>query len=66
LLLDCDDEIRRERLAHRPDWTEAMINEAIMDARILRQSIHVQVDTGLLSPKEIAVKILDWLEQVHG
>jgi len=65
LLLDCDDQIRRERLVHRPDWTEVMIAEAFADARVLRQAIHLQVDTGLLSPKAIATKILDWLEQVH-
>ena len=66
LLLDCDDQTRRERLVHRPDWTEVMIAEAIADARVLRQAIHLQVDTGLLFPKEIAAKILDWLEQIHG
>ena len=63
LLLDCDDQTRRERLTHRPDWTEVMIAEAMADARVLRRAIHLQVDTGRLSPKEIAVKILDWLQQ---
>jgi hypothetical protein len=66
LLLDCDDETRRERLAQRPDWTEVMISEAILDARALRQTIHLQVDTGLLSPKETAATILNWLERVNG
>lgn len=65
LLLDCDDQIRRERLVRRSDWTEAMITEALADARALRQSINLQVDTGLLSPKETAMKIFAWLEQVH-
>jgi len=65
LLLDCDDQTRRERLGQRPNWTEAMIAEAIADAHTLRQSVHQQVDTGLLSPKETAIKILDWLEQSH-
>jgi hypothetical protein len=65
LLLDCDDQIRRERLIHRPDWTGAMIDDAFADANVLRQTIYLQVDTGLLSPKAIATKILDWLEQVQ-
>jgi dephospho-CoA kinase len=65
LLLDCDDQTRRERLIQRPEWTEAMILEAIADAQVLRQAIHRQVDTGSLSPRETAAKILDWLEQVH-
>ena len=66
LLLDCDDQTRRERLVQRPNWIEAMIADAIADASDLRQSIHLQVDTGLLSPKETAIKILDWLDQSHG
>lgn len=65
LLLDCDDQTRRERLLHRPDWTEAMIAEALADARVLRQSIYLQIDTGRLSPDAIATKIFDWLEQVY-
>jgi len=63
LLLDCDDQTRRERLVHRSDWTEVMIAGAIADARVLRQLIPLQVDTGRLSPQQIAVKILEWLEQ---
>ena len=47
----------------RLDWTDAMIAEAIADADVLRQSIHLQLDTGCLSPNEVAVKLLDWLEQ---
>jgi hypothetical protein len=52
-------------LIHRPDWTGAMIGDAFADARILRQAIQLQFDTGLLAPKAIATKILDWLEQIH-
>ena len=66
LLLDCDDQTRRDRLIHRLNWTEAMIAEASADARSLREAISLQVDTGLLSPKAVASRILDWLEQVHG
>jgi hypothetical protein len=66
LLLDCDDQTRRDRLVHRPAWTEVMIVEALADARVLRQAIHLQVDTGLFAPKAIATKILDWLELIHS
>jgi energy-coupling factor transporter ATP-binding protein EcfA2 len=65
LLLDCDDQTRRERLRQRLDWTEAMIAEAVADADMLRQAIHLHLDTGLLSPTESAAQILDWLEQSH-
>ena len=66
LLLDCDDRIRRERLARRPAWTEAMIAEAQEDAQVLRQSVHMQVDTGVLPPIETAKSILKWLEQAYS
>ena len=66
LLLDCDDETRKERLAQRLDWTETMIVEAIIDARTLRQTVHLQLDTVRLSPNEVAAKILDWLGQSNG
>ncbi len=66
LLLDCENQIRRERLALRPGWTEGMIAEALADARALRQAIPLQVDTGLLSPEENATRILAWLEQVYS
>jgi len=65
LLLDCDDQTRRERLVQRSDWTETKIADAFVDARVLRQTIPLQVDTGSLSPKAIATKVLDWLEQVY-
>lgn len=65
LLLDCEDQTRRERLIHRLDWTEARIAEALADDHDLRQAIPLQIDTGHLSPKAIASTIFDWLEQVH-
>jgi dephospho-CoA kinase len=65
LLLDCDDQTRRDRLVHRPKWTEIMIAEAAADARRLHQAIPLQVDTGLLPAKAVASKIREWLEQVH-
>lgn len=65
LLLDCDDQTRRERLLHRPGWTELMIDESFADARTLRQVIQLQIDTTLLSPTAIANKILQWVEQIH-
>jgi hypothetical protein len=42
-----------------------MIAEAQEDAQVLRQSIHVQVDTGVLPATETAKRILDWLEQAQ-
>ena len=50
LLLDCDDDLRRLRLKQRPEWTEARIEEALADARVLRQTIPTRIDTGVYSP----------------
>lgn len=65
LLLDCDDQTRRARLQQRSDWTAAMIDEALVDAQVLRQAIPQQVDTGLLAPNAVALAILAWLAEVH-
>jgi RNase adaptor protein for sRNA GlmZ degradation len=62
LLLDCTDNVRRERLTQRSGWTETMITEAMADAEILRQTILFHLNTDLLSPSEIAHHILKWLK----
>lgn len=63
LLLDCDDALRRQRLAQRPDWTSAMIEEAITDAHILRQTVTDRLDTGHLPPEAVALEIVTWLQR---
>ncbi|MDP9311230.1 MAG: hypothetical protein M3R24_10140 [Chloroflexota bacterium] len=65
LLLDCSDAIRRQRLAQRPGWTVAMLEEAMMDAQVLRQTVQTTIDTGILSPDEVAGRILRWLAQTR-
>lgn len=62
LLLDCDDAIRRERLGRRSGWTAAMVEEALEDARVLREMVPTRVDTARQSPDEVASSILGWLE----
>lgn len=61
--MDCTDDIRRERLIERPGWTTAMVEEALNDAHILRQTVRDKIDTGLLAPDEVAERIHDWLNQ---
>src|SRR5688572_32195489 len=62
LLLDCDDQLRRQRLKQRPEWTDTMIAEAISDTALLRQGVQMRVDTGSDTPDGIARTILGWLE----
>ncbi len=65
LLLDCDDVTRRTRLRARPEWTQAMIEDAIDDAAALRLSVAASVDTGGKYPTQVANSIVSWLE-THG
>lgn len=66
LLLDCDDEVRRQRLSQRPDWTTQMIEEALHDARELRQSIEKRIDTGRHTPTQVAQRIHEWTEEINS
>ena len=61
LLLDCADELRRERLMQRPGWTTEMVVEAIDDAHVLREAVEARLDTGKRPPTEVALGIRDWL-----
>jgi len=62
LLLDCGDVVRSDRLRARPGWTEAMVEEAIEDARSLLQAVAKIVDTAEHTPAQAAGAILAWLE----
>lgn len=63
LLLDCDDQLRRQRLKQRPEWTDAMIEEAIDDATRLRAMVVTHINTGVEAPESVARQIRDWLER---
>ncbi len=65
LLLDCADDLRRQRLTRRPGWTLAMVEEAIADAQFLRATVAQRIDTGVLAPTSVAEEILRWLERTR-
>ncbi|MDQ3327589.1 MAG: hypothetical protein M3506_03575 [Chloroflexota bacterium] len=65
LLLDCDDVTRRTRLRARPEWTKAMIEDAIDDAAAPRLSVAASVDTAGKNPSQVANSIVSWLD-AHG
>lgn len=60
LLLDCDDDTRRQRIVarHRDPDREMDIFE---DAAYMRSMVHKRIDTAKLSPREVAEAILEWL-----
>lgn len=62
LLLDCSDQVRRQRLAQRAEWTAPMIEEAIGDAAQLRQVVPVRIDTELHTADVVAHMVYAWLQ----
>ena len=63
LLLDCADDVRRQRLRQRPEWTEPMITEALSDAASLRQTSALRIGTTTQAPEQVANAIRRWVEQ---
>jgi hypothetical protein len=62
LLLDCSDNIRRERLSKRPEtWTQSMVEEALDDASYLRRAVTNRIDTGVHPAADVAKMILAWV-----
>jgi hypothetical protein len=62
LLLDCPDEIRRQRIEARPPWRLRDVAEQIRWAQWLREAITEQIDTSRCSPDEAARAIAAWVE----
>ena len=62
LLLDCPDEIRRQRIEARPSWRLRDVTEQIRWAAWLRENIAEQIDTSRCSPEEAVRAIADWVE----
>jgi hypothetical protein len=61
LLLDCSDEVRRERIERRPPWRGRQIDEQIRFGRSLRATIGQQVDTTHARPAETAAAVAAWV-----
>jgi len=61
-LLDCDDGTRTARLQER-GWHGAAIEEAIVDACVLRQQILEGIDTSRQKPESVAAMFTDWLRR---
>lgn len=63
LLLDCADDVRKERLMARSDWSQSRVDEAFEDASELRSLVQEKLDTGVRSPQMVAEGILEWLNR---
>ncbi len=65
LLLDCADNVRLERLQRR-GWSGKRLEEAFQDADMLRKTVARRVDTGKLTPDEVAEQVLLWLTETSS
>jgi hypothetical protein len=61
LLLDCPDELRRQRMESRPPWRRRDIDEQTDFGRWLRENIPNQLDTSACSPDRAAETVADWV-----
>lgn len=59
-LLDCDDAVRRARLAAR-GWSDAAVDQALADARGLRAQIAQVIDTGRVDGDSVAAELDRWM-----
>jgi predicted kinase len=62
LLLDCPDEVRRQRIEARPRWRLRDVAEQVSWAQWLRENIAEQIDTSRCSPDEAARAVAAWVE----
>ena len=63
-LLDCSDQVRRERLEARPRWRAHEVEKNISFARYLRERTDVVVTTDELDPSQAAARLAEWARQV--
>ena len=61
LLLDCPDDLRRERIQGRPSWRSRDIEEQAEFGRWLRRNIADHVDTSRGTPDDVAAAIAAWV-----
>jgi hypothetical protein len=64
LVLDCPDEIRRERIDARPVWRRRDIDEQTEFGRWLRQNISDRVDTSHGTPADSAHAVAGWVMEL--
>jgi hypothetical protein len=61
LVLDCSDEIRRQRVAARPPWRARDLDQQDEFARWLRTNIADRVNTGVGPPEGSAEEVSSWV-----
>jgi len=66
LVLDCPDELRRQRIEARPRWRGRDIDEQTAFGRWLRQNLAPVIDTSTDSPAGVAQRVAAWVQAQLG
>jgi hypothetical protein len=61
VVLDCPDDLRRQRIEARPPWRSRDIDEQIEFGRWLRSNIADQIDSAHGTPDDTAAAIATWV-----
>lgn len=61
LVLDCPDDLRRERIQARPVWRHRDLAEQVEFAHWLRRNIPDRLDTSMGSPHDTALAVAAWI-----
>ena len=62
LVLDCPDDLRRQRIEARPRWRARDIDEQTDFARWLRENLVPVIDTSAGSPARVAEAVAAWVK----
>jgi len=61
LVLDCPDDVRRQRMAARPPWLLHDVEEQVSWGRWLRGNVPDRVDTTAGTPADCAAAVASWV-----
>src|ERR1700728_2110746 len=61
IVLDCPDDLRRQRIEARPSWRHRDIEEQTEFTRWLRANVADRVDTSAAAPEESAAERATWV-----
>jgi hypothetical protein len=63
LVLDCPDDLRRQRIEARPAWRSRDIIAQTEFGRWLRKNLAPVIDTSTQSPAEVAAEVAAWVDK---
>lgn len=61
LVLDCPDDVRRQRMAARPPWRSHDVEEQVSWGSWLRANVPDRVDTSQGTPADAAAEVTGWV-----